>query len=748
MKSTLVIAPSTLLILLIFLVSGSLFAQKYIPADPTLPDCGTPPPTSQEYDYARDVIGQIELDENANTTYIPIQVHIVRLNNGTGGPTLETLARGLSNLNHHYAASGIQFFYRDFPEYVNNTDYYNFNQFDDNIDGNDTETELRSLTPRASDAVNVYFCQSVITSSGGAACGYAYYPSSFESRNTIVMDNQCMSSPNGTYPHEFGHYFDLFHTHQGTESGPNNFNAENVARSGPNANCNTDGDQLCDTEADPRYDSGNFSNCSIPNNEFDAFGELYVHPVENIMSYYPDGCGGLLTADQSARIAQGAIERSSQSSYSLDAQPQQVNVPTNLTAVFNEAAGRIELNWTDAANNEMGYYVEKSTTSATAGFLAMENAGVGENVTAFNDFAYQPNTNYWYRVRPVNGAGDQFSNVAPVSIGLVYCGFSTTTCDEYIAQVEIGTIDNASECSAPSGYTYFSNQSTNVAPGGSYAILVENGNPYPDNECAVYVDWNEDGDFEDNGEFYALNGSPGEGPYDGIITVPAGITEGMRRMRVALSWNTDPNECGSYNYGEAEDYNLMVGSALPVRWLSFNGRALKEGNELSWSTAAEFNNLNFELERLDPRTNEFWSIGKIEAAGNNARGTNEYAFIDAKPLDGVNTYRLRQNDLDGSFDYSRILVVDRAKAGSNVNVYPNPVSGGQLRVTTTLAGLSVSELSIHDALGRNLPVIFTAAGADGDFAADISGYLPGVYFLRLRSKVDGESISRRFVVGN
>lgn len=55
---------------------------------------------------------------------------------------------------------------------------------------------------------------------------------------------------------------------------------------------------------------------------------------------------------------------------------------------------------------------------------------------------------------------------------------------------------------------------------------------------------------------------------------------------------------------------------------------------------------------------------------------------------------------------------------------------------------------ISDDLGRNLPVIFTAAATDGDFIADLGDCLPGVYFLRLRSTVSNELISRRFVIGN
>lgn len=731
-------------IILLLLSSFSLSAQKSNHSP--LPSCGTAAPTAEHYAYSRDVISQIPIPENMTTHFIPIQVHIVQ-DNGSGGPSLETLAKGLSNLNHHFAASGIQFFYRDFPNYVDNLDYYNFNAFDDDIDGNDTETELRGLFPRAFDAVNVYFCESVRTSSGGNACGYAYFPSSFEVRNTIVMDNDCMASPNGTYPHEFGHYFDLYHTHQGTQFGPENFNAENVARTGPNANCDTDGDLLCDTEADPRYDNTNFSNCSVPNDEFDAFGEVYVPPVENIMSYYPDGCGGHLTAGQATRSAQGAIERTSQTSYTLDATPQEVNVPENLMATFNEGSSRIELTWTDEADNEMGYYVERSTTSASEGFLALENVGFEPDVTLFEDADFNSNTTYWYRVRPVNGAADLFSEVAEVNIGVVYCGFGSNACDEYISRVEIGTIDNESECSGASGYTYFTNTNTNVDAGMEYSITVTNGNPYPLNQCAVYVDWNSDGDFDDDSESYSMEGSPGAGPYTGTVAVPNDAEDGVRRMRVILTYNTSPGDCGSYSFGEAEDYNLIVGDALPVRWLDFTAKPLQASNELKWSTAEEFNNLNFEIERWEPTSSNFLAIGRVEALSRHSLTSREYTFLDVRPLKGENIYRLRQNDVDGQFSYSNFVVVDRNKEGPTITVFPNPVRVGVLNVRTALDPADIDRVEVYDNLGRKLLLQMPVVSADGSFTLSLKELAGGVYFLKVSTKGVTASVkTKRFVV--
>jgi hypothetical protein len=140
-----------------------------------------------------------------------------------------------------------------------------------------------------------------------------------------------------------------------------------------------------------------------------------------------------------------------------------------------------------------------------------------------------------------------------------YCDASTTSTDyEYISRVRVGDIDNSS---GSSGYADYTAYSTQMQLGQSYAITVNNGDPcYPTDVCGIWVDWNQDEDFDDAGETITVSGNPGFGPYTATITPPGTAAEGETRMRVRIV-DSDFNalsSCGTASYGEVEDYTIDV----------------------------------------------------------------------------------------------------------------------------------------------------------------------------------------------
>ena len=145
----------------------------------------------------------------------------------------------------------------------------------------------------------------------------------------------------------------------------------------------------------------------------------------------------------------------------------------------------------------------------------------------------------------------------------VYCTASGG-CDEYISRVQMGTIDNSSGCSNYSDYTTLS---TAFPANGSQQITVTNGPPnYGTDECGIWVDWNQDGDFYDANEQITVSGTPGVGPYTATIAPPYGVALGFYRLRIRIKYNSGLDPCGTTTYGEVEDYSFELTPKVPNEW--------------------------------------------------------------------------------------------------------------------------------------------------------------------------------------
>jgi len=158
-----------------------------------------------------------------------------------------------------------------------------------------------------------------------------------------------------------------------------------------------------------------------------------------------------------------------------------------------------------------------------------------------------------------------------------YCAANGNSCDEYISQVQMNTIDNSTGCTS-GGYANYFNISTKVSPAISYPVIINNGNPYTSDQCGIWVDWNRNGDFTDEGETITVTGTPGNGTYTASITPPSDAAKGNTGMRIRITYTGSVNPCGSTTWGEVEDYTLYVGTA--GLWV---GGAT--GAENDWDTA-------------------------------------------------------------------------------------------------------------------------------------------------------------------
>ena len=139
--------------------------------------------------------------------------------------------------------------------------------------------------------------------------------------------------------------------------------------------------------------------------------------------------------------------------------------------------------------------------------------------------------------------------------------------NSYIYNVSIEEIDNNSSCS---DYSDFTNLSASLVANSTYNISIEtavagtNSSFYPGDEVAVWIDFNNNFSYEDEGERvgYVLINNSWNNTFQ--FTVPEDIMEGQVNMRCRISFNGDGNgaapiqPCGDSEWGEVEDYTINL----------------------------------------------------------------------------------------------------------------------------------------------------------------------------------------------
>ncbi|RPH28431.1 MAG: T9SS C-terminal target domain-containing protein [Bacteroidales bacterium] len=226
------------------------------------------------------------------------------------------------------------------------------------------------------------------------------------------------------------------------------------------------------------------------------------------------------------------------------------SVPTGLTA-SNIAQTSCTLSWTASTDNVgvTGYDVYRGTT------LAGSSSTTSLNVTGLT-----ANTLYSFTVKAKDAAGNVSAassalNVTTLPNVITYCSSAGTNFNyEWISKVVIGTLTNTS---AASGYTDFTSKTITATAGSTQSVALTPGfssTSYSE-YWKIWIDFNGDGDFADAGEeVFSKNGTSA---VTGTIAIPS-TASGTTRLRVVMQYNAAPLACGSYTYGETEDYKIQI----------------------------------------------------------------------------------------------------------------------------------------------------------------------------------------------
>lgn len=110
---------------------------------------------------------------------------------------------------------------------------------------------------------------------------------------------------------------------------------------------------------------------------------------------------------------------------------------------------------------------------------------------------------------------------------------------------------------------------------------------------------------------------------------------------------------------------------LPVELTYFEIADIDGGVQLDWTTNSEIENDYFEVQKSNDGF--VWqTISQLDGKGNTIEVT-DYEFTDKEPQMGMNYYRLKQVDFDGTTAYSDVEVIEKFEA-PEVIMYPNPTT--------------------------------------------------------------------------
>jgi len=189
-------------------------------------------------------------------------------------------------------------------------------------------------------------------------------------------------------------------------------------------------------------------------------------------------------------------------------------------------------------------------------------------------------------------------------------------------------------------------------------------------------------------------------------------------------------------------------SPVPVQLVSFSAILDEDKVVLLWQTATEVNNYGFEIERssaeqISNQTTIWETLGFIQGSGN-SNSPKEYSYIDDNPLSDGATYRLKQIDTDGKFEYyGEVVEVEGYNVTDVVKEilpteysleqnYPNPFNPTSV-ITYSISEANFVVLKVFNSLGEIVSTIVNKYQPAGKFNVtfNASNLPSGIYFYSI-----------------
>jgi len=227
-----------------------------------------------------------------------------------------------------------------------------------------------------------------------------------------------------------------------------------------------------------------------------------------------------------------------------------------------------------------------------------------------------------------------------------------------------------------------------------------------------------------------------------IINEPLLLSEYVTNQFVSVGTTLQPASGPSTTFGSIATDNYVstfghfafafgIPYPLPVKFGTVSATALGNGTvKVSWESLSEVNVSNYVVEvSTDGAT--FSDKGTVVA-----KGASEYSLVDLTPAEGVNYYRIKEVDNNGTVSYSGVVSVKESALDASLSVYPNPVVNNQLKFVLNTEAANYN-LKVTNVLGQSV-LAKTIAHFGGTASYNVSlpeGIKAGTYFVKLSSGI-------------
>jgi hypothetical protein len=246
------------------------------------------------------------------------------------------------------------------------------------------------------------------------------------------------------------------------------------------------------------------------------------------------------------------------------------------------------------------------------------------------------------------------------------------------------------------------------------------------------------------GGYSSFSGTSGATPHvGGTSALLLAINPALTPADVSMIMQTTAVEKGApgkdprYGAGRIDAYEayLLALSMIPVELSSFTAASDENSVTLNWSTATETNNSGFSIERKTTLDERWKEVGFVPGFGTTTE-RKSYSYTDENLAIGNYSYRLKQVNFDGTFEYSNSVIIEvfSPEKYTLAQNFPNPFNPSTT-IEFSIPQTSNVTIEIYNVIGERVASLVNKTLAAGYHRTDFNASnLPsGTYVYRLKA---------------